>query len=286
MGMKLYIALYALLGYYVYDLDAVNAYAQGGKPYDDCYLIVDEQYREWYKLRFGHVIPQGHVVPILCPLQGHPDAGEVWQSKVNSVLHSFGFTSTTHEPCLYRGKFRDHDILLCRQVDDMLIAGSHKDVLCAFASALGEQLNVTFGNGPSTHYNGMDILQTREGIKIHCSTYLSKLALAHGWDVSSGKPLEPIHPDAVKKLETTIGPSIELREGKQLMVKNGFNYRAVVGKIVYAYILCRPDFGFAVTLLSRFNTCPAQCHYDAAKRCLCSLLRLASDGIWYWRHAP
>ena len=34
------------------------------------------------------------------------------------------------------------------------------------------------------------------------------------------------------------------------MQSNGFNYRAIVGEIVYAYILCHPDFGYAVTLLS------------------------------------
>lgn len=285
-GMKLFMALSALLGYYIFDLDAVNAYAQGGKPYDDCYLIVDEPFRDWYRLRFGKTIPPGYVVPILCPLQGHPDAGEVWQTHVNSVLLSFGFKSTTHEPCLYRGTFRGHDILLCRQVDDMLIAGSNQSVLRAFATEIGKHLNVTIGDGPSTHYNGLDILQMREGIKIHCSTYLTKLAAAHGWDTTSSKPIEPIHPSAVKTLESTTGPSIDSAEGRQLMTKNGFNYRAVVGEIVYAYILCHPDFGFAVTLLSRFNTCPARCHYDAAKRCLKSLLRSADEGIWYWRRSP
>jgi hypothetical protein len=60
----------------------------------------------------------------------------------------------------------------------------------------------------------------------------------------------------------------------------------LIGEIVYAYIICRPDYGFAVSLLSRFNTCPAQCHYDAAKRCLKSLIRNKSEGIWYWRQRP
>jgi hypothetical protein len=232
------------------------------------------------------VIPPGYVVPILCPLQGHPDAGEVWQTKVNSVLLSFGLTPTTHEPCLYRGTYKGRDILLCRQVDDMLIAGKEQAMLRDFASAIGKQLNVTIGDGPSSHYNGLDIDQTREGIKIHCSTYLAKLASAHGWDTKSSKPMEPIHPDAVKELETSQGPPVDSPEGKALAIAQGFNYRAIVGEIVYAYILCRPDFGFAVTLLSRFNSCPAPCHYAAAKRCLKSLLRTSSDGIWYWRRLP
>jgi Reverse transcriptase (RNA-dependent DNA polymerase). len=284
--MKLFIALSALLGYYIYDLDAVNAYAQGGRPYDDCYLIVDDAFREWYKIHLGVTIPPGHVVPILTPWQGHPDAGEVWQTKVNSVLQRFEFKSTTHEPCLYRGKYKGHDILLCRQVDDMLIAGANRNVLRSFAEEIGKHLHVKIGDGPSVHYNGLDITQTREGIKIHCSTYIKKLAKAHGWESTSGKPLEPIHPDAVKELESTRGPSIDSNEGIALTKKNGFNYRSVVGEIVYAYVLCCPDFGYAVTLLSQFNTCPARCHYNTAKRCLKSLLRSPDEGIWYWRRTP
>jgi hypothetical protein len=87
-------------------------------------------------------------------------------------------------------------------------------------------------------------------------------------------------------LEDTVGPPIDSKEGKLLQQKNGFNYRGVVGEIVYAYVVARPDYGFAVALLSRFNTCPSQCHYDAAKRCLKSLIRSAEDGIWYWRREP
>jgi hypothetical protein len=285
-GMKIFFALCALLGYIIVDLDAVNAYAQGGSPYDVCYLAIDTQYREWYKAKFQTTIPADYVLPILRPLQGHPDAGEVWQAKVNSVLSSFGFKSTTHEPCLYRGTYLGHDILLCRQVDDMLIAGTDRRILHDFSLAIGKELHVKIGDGLSTHYNGLDITQTCEGIKIHCTTYLSKLASAHGWDTTSDKLLEPIHPDAVKLLESSKGPPLDSPEGKSLAQVNSFNYRGVVGEIVYAYILCRPDYGYAVTLLSRFNTCPAQCHYTAVKRCLKSLLRSSSDGIWYWRKTP
>jgi Reverse transcriptase (RNA-dependent DNA polymerase). len=141
-GMKLFIALCLLLGYYIYDSDAVNAYAQGGWPYDDCYLIVDEAYKDWYKRHFGETIPHSHIVPILTPLQGHSDAGEVWQTKVNSVLLSFGLKPTTHGPCLYRGRYCGHDILLCRQVGDMLITGANRNILYAFAEEIGKHLHV------------------------------------------------------------------------------------------------------------------------------------------------
>jgi Reverse transcriptase (RNA-dependent DNA polymerase). len=182
--------------------------------------------------------------------------------------------------------FKGQDMLLCRQVDDMLMAAKNKHIIQEFANDIGQKLKVTWGTKPSTQFNGLDIIQTREGIKISCSSYITKLQKAHGWNDISKKPLEPISPSKVKELESTEGPPLDSDEGKLLFKENGFNYRGVVGEIVYAYIVARPDYGYAVALLSRFNTCPAQCHYNAVKRCLKSLIRSADDGIWYWRREP
>jgi Reverse transcriptase (RNA-dependent DNA polymerase). len=232
------------------------------------------------------IFQRGWVLPVKGSIQGHPDSREVWQAKINDVILSYGFKSTTHEPCLYRGLYKGHDLLLCRQVDDMLMAGKDANIIKQFAAEIASKLKVTCGTKPSTQFNGLDILQTREGIRINCASYINKLQKAHGWNEISNKPLEPISPGKVKELENTLGPNIDSPEGKLLCKKNGFNYRGVVGEIVYAYIVARPDYGYAVALLSRFNTCPAQCHYDAAKRCLKSLIRTAEQGIWYWRREP
>jgi hypothetical protein len=285
VGMKIFISLVALLNYVIIDLDAVNAYGQAGSLYDVIHLEIDQQYRDWYKARKGKDIPIGWVLPIKGSLQGHPDSGEIWQTRVNEVLESYKFQTTTHEPCLYRGIFRKKQILICRQVDDMLIAGEDICIVKEFAGEISKHLKVTIGEKPSTHYNGLDILQTREGIKLYCGTYIRKLQKAHGWNEVSDKKLEPIDPNKVKELESTEGPDIDSKEGKELRKQNGFNYRGVVGEIVYANITGRPDYTFAASILSRFNTCPAQCHYDAAKRALKILIRTPDEGIWYWRRA-
>lgn len=160
MGVKIFFALSALLNYVIYDLDAVNAFGQAGKLFESIYLDIDAQYRDWYLARKGKKIPDGWVLPVLGSLQGHPDSGEVWQNKINEVITSYGFQSTTHEPCLYRGKFRGCDILICRQVDDMLIAGADAGVVQEFAMDISTKLKVTCGKEPSKHFNGLDILQT------------------------------------------------------------------------------------------------------------------------------
>jgi hypothetical protein len=286
VGTKIFIAICALMNFIIYDLDAVNAFGQAGSLYQMVYIEADRQYREWYKLRHGEDIPEGYVIPVNGSLQGHPDSGKVWQMKVNSILDSYGFTTTTHEPCLYRGTYNGKLILICRQVDDMLIAGSNVNSIKKFIQEIESHLNVTYSDGPSTKFNGLDILQTDEGIKISCESYITKLQKAHGWNVVSYKTLEPICPSKVHELQSTMGPHIDTPDAQALKHTNGFDYCSIVGEIIYAYIITCPDYGFAVSLLSRFNTCLAQCHYDAAKRCLKSLIRNKYDGIWYWRHDP
>jgi Reverse transcriptase (RNA-dependent DNA polymerase). len=92
-------------------------------------------------------------------------------------------------------------MLLCRQVSDMLIAGGDAKVVKEFAMDISTKLKVTWSDKPSVHFNGLDIIQTRQGIQINCSTYIEKLLEAHGWNEVSNKPLEPISPSKVKELE-------------------------------------------------------------------------------------
>jgi hypothetical protein len=83
--------------------------------------------------------------------------------------------TTTHEPCLYCCLFKGKQILICRQVDDMLIAGEDMSIVRNFAEEISKHLKVTIGDKPSTHYNGLDILQSCDGIKLSCGTYIRKL---------------------------------------------------------------------------------------------------------------
>jgi hypothetical protein len=48
-------------------------------------------------------------------------------------------------------------------------------------------------------------------------------------------------------------------------------------------LLKNPDFGYAVILLSHFNTCPASCHHAATISIVSRVsFKSSSHGIWYW----
>eukprot|EP00957_Ditylum_brightwellii_P174657 13298664-Ditylum_brightwellii.AAC.1 len=86
---------------------------------------------------------------------------------------------------------------------------------------------------------------------MHTKTYLAKILKNCDWECGTkeeDKIIEPIHPDSIKELETTIGPTSEA-ESNQLEVEEGFSY-------------C----GEIVVKLSKFSASPVCCHYKAIKQ--------------------
>ena len=60
--------------------------------------------------------------------------------------------------------------------------------------------------------------------------------------------------------------SLELDIAAALEDLMGYYYRAEIGKLVYAYVIFRPDIGYAITKLAGASNRPAACHYQAVKR--------------------
>ena len=45
---------------------------------------------------------------------------------------------------------------------------------------------------------------------MHCMSYIYKILTSHGWNTprkNDGKPIEPLHPNGIKELEMTSGPT-------------------------------------------------------------------------------
>eukprot|EP00957_Ditylum_brightwellii_P138081 10526849-Ditylum_brightwellii.AAC.1 len=95
---------------------------------------------------------------------------------------------------------------------------------------------------------------------MHASTHLLKILKNHGWECCSNdeeKIIEPIHPNSIKKLESTTSPYSET-ECEQLKAEEGFSYQAAIKELIFSYVICYPDIGYAVAKLSKFSTMPAQ----------------------------
>ena len=283
IGMRLFFAICAMENLTIMDVDATNAFAQSPPPSSPVFMSVDEQYRAWYFKKYKTHIPKGHVLPVLHAIQGHPESGLLWQTKINQNLLRLGFTSTIHEPCIYRALYKGFLVLLLRQIDDMLIACASIPIIQDIVKELRKDVRLTLSPGYSKHYNGIDIAQFREAIKIDCHTYIDKLSTHHSWATGSFQHKSIIDKSQIPLLESSKGPSTNSDEGKLLAADMGFQYRSVFGEILYAYILCRPEFGFSITLLGAFNSCPARPHFTALKRAFKVLRDTKFEGIIFWR---
>jgi hypothetical protein len=66
----------------------------------------------------------------------------------------------------------------------------------------------------------------------------------------------------------------------------GFSYWQILGELIYAYVICGLNIGFAITLLARFAQAPSQAHYMALKGVTKYLCCTKDWGIVYWRKLP
>ncbi len=299
--MRLFYALSAALGLVIVFADTKNAYQQSPPPTEPCYLEIDDAYCSWYCKRFSNDIdPRKYVVPVHRALQGHPEAGVLWEKMIVSILEGkeLNFRSTTHERNLYRGTIDGETVLVCRQVDDFAVASRSRAAANKLIATINKHvttdnqgIGIRDDDGVHSRYNGVDIHQTRDYVKLSCATYIKRVLQTHGWEKPAAHEPDrhdsvPLSADSCKLLSTLEGPLEGTQERRALESEVGYSYRQVLGEIVYAYVVCHLDIGYAATFLSRFSQAPAREHYKALKDIVKYLRRTVDWGIIYWRQSP
>ncbi len=298
---RLFLALSAALNYVIYGGDARDAFAHSPAPKIPTFIRIDDAFADWYQAKFGKPIDRRHVLPIQHALQGHPEAARLWEEHITSILHDLGFRSTTHERNIYIAHLDGTPILLLRQVDDFALASPDPAIATTIFDAIGKKLQLPGETSPPfeqlglmSSFNGVDVHQTRDYIKLSCTSYLRRLLAGHNWETPGefeskigSRPTEPIPASCIAALYTTpAGPCEHTQEHAKLEHDMGFAYRSLLGEILYAYVTARVDIGYAITTLAKFAAAPAKIHYQRLKG-LALYLRLTIDwGIIYWRSAP
>jgi len=189
-------------------------------------------------------------VPLNKALQGHPEAGALWESMIVGILEELGFCSTTHKWNLYWGDINGELLLICCQVDDFAIVTKNPKTADILIGKINESVT-TQNKGIGTKYNGVDLLQMHEYIKISCESFIDWVLQMHGWDkvlpVDKGQcNIAPISTKSVDKLQQLKGPMEGCTYHKNLEKEMGFGHWQVLGELIYVYIVCQFDIGYAV----------------------------------------
>ena len=298
--LRAFIAIAVNRGYYLCFGDVENAYQQSPPPTIDCFLEIDDTIQDWYLRRFGKKLDRlKDVIPLYKALQGHPEAGVLWERMITDILlNKMGFRNTVHERNLYVGQIDGEEVLVCRQVDDFASAAADKKVAEKFISELRKHVDAEFaGMGVETssgmfqRYNGIDIFQSSDAVVVSCETYLDRVFQTHGWENAKFDEKEPIkavplNPTVAAKLAQLEGPPEKSEEARLLAKRHGFSYRNVLGELIYAYVICRLDIGYSICMLARFSGAPHDEHYKALKG-VCKYLRATKKwGLIYQRPVP
>lgn len=81
-----------------------------------------------------------------------------------------------HEPCLYSGTYKGHHILLRRQVDNFAISAKSKEVCYKLIEDINKHMqNKIHKLGLLQRFNGVDVLQSRNHVKLSNKTYIEKI---------------------------------------------------------------------------------------------------------------
>jgi hypothetical protein len=179
-------------------------------------------------------------------------------------------------------------------VDDFAIASRSRAAADKLITTINKHvttdnqgIGIRDDDGVHSRYNGVDIHQTRDYVKLSCSTYIKRVLQTHGWEKPAAHDPDrhdsvPLSADSCKLLSTLEGPLEGTQEHRALESEVSYSYHQVLGEIVYAYVVCHLDIGCAAMFLPRFSQAPAREHYKALKD-IVKYLRCTVDwGIIYW----
>lgn len=295
-GSRIFWAATAMNNFITIGADASNAFAEAPPPKAPLYVNIDAPFCEWYKTKYPDKpkIPRGFVLPVQGALQGHPESPRLWAKLIDRIIKELNLQPCTHEPCLYfTNNYNNQNkrVLFLRQVDDFAVSCEDKATAKHVIAAINSKMTIDVKDlGIITRFNGVDITQTRDFIKLSNKTYIEKIFSRHAWLHEEKVPLVQ-HPVPMiadtsyqRKLETA--EAISPDDLPDIEEKFGFRYRQAIRELIYALVTCRPDLSYSVIKLSQYSSRPSEIHFEALQHIYRYLDQTKDEGIHFWRREP
>ncbi len=183
------------------------------------------------------------------------------------ILQELGLTRTVHEPCLYSGTINGNRVILKRQVDNFTIAAPDEITAKIHLDKINYKLSILMKcQGYRGMYNGINVLQTRDYIKISSYLFINKICdkyLAtwmHNFTSPDTWPTPlPTNPTWYKKFNSAVGnpePKVQACLAKTMQI----SYQSGVGELIWAMTTTRPDLAFTSVKLPQAKFAPHEHH--------------------------
>ena len=257
-SVRLFLAWSLLLNWYTCSVDFSNAFTQA-KLKDATFIHLPRG--------FNSTKGQDTCLRLNRSLYGLAVAPRLWYEHLWKSLEKQGLMKSKHDMCLL---LRNNLIVIC-YVDDLGIQAPTKKIADEFIEALrkdGLELTV---EGTFTEYLGIkyDKIDT-DTIKMSQEGLIQKII-----DATRMKGCNP-HP-----VPTTV-EALGTNEGGNYM-SDDWNYRSIIGMMLYLSSNTRPDIAYAVSQVARFSHSPKQSHAEAVKTIIRYLSGTKTEGIIFKR---
>jgi hypothetical protein len=196
-------------------------------------------------------------------LYGLKQAGHNWNVMLDGWLKTHGLQPTSSDPCTYVN--RDKTLIILIWVDDIIIGSDSKVKIRTFKEQLGKTFKIK-DLGQLRWILGMEVRRDRGRRTL---TISQQAYIEHMLDTYGMSECKPVGTPTEGKLRRTDSGQPDKA------------YMKIVGSILYAAVVSRPDVAYAAQNLGRHMQSSNQDHMTAAKRVLRYLKGTKSMGLTF-----
>jgi hypothetical protein len=214
-----------------------------------------------------------HVCLLLKSLYGLKQSGRLWNHTFDAFLKLYDLITSDADSCVYYRltSLQTVDLIVGIFVDDGIVCATSEQDLDAVIKHLASMFKVT--HGPMDYYVGFQVHRNplTHSILINQARYISDILQRFQLDTATtvSTPADTHNP-----LQAFQGPD-------DVLLPSSIPYREVVGCLMYAMVLTRPDIAFAVSRVAKFTSEPRNSHWTAVKRIFRYLSGTPHMGISY-----
>jgi len=264
-SLRIVLAISARLRFDVQQMDVETAFLNADLK-EEVYIAVPE----------GLQVAEGcNCLRLNKALYGLKQSPREWYDNINGFLQSLSFKRLQSEHCLYFYSKDEEICIISLYVDDLIIAGSNKEVTNRVKTCLKRR------------YAMKDLGDVDEilGCKVKVNLYLGTITIQqrkYTEDILSkylDKEITWTDTPAVTKpvLSKLQGP---VDESERNTMQN-IPYREVIGSLLWLSLGTRPDITFAVSQVAKFSANPGPDHWTAVIRILRYLHGTRTLGLTY-----
>lgn len=243
--VRVFLVLSEALGRTTLTLDFSNAFIQSPLPPGT---------QLWMHVPRGYESSEGpdYCLRMLKSIYGTKDAPLLWFKYLTGIFSKLGLVQSTHDPCLWYGE----DLMVVVYVDDIGVSATKKSTIDKFVQDLKNQGLSLTQESSFSEFLGIKFAKLPDGsIKMTQRGLIEKVLSTAG--------MSECNPNSTPATQAALGSD---KEGEPM--DETWDYRSIVGMLLYLSTNSRPDLCYAVSQVCRFTADPKKSHATAVKMIL------------------